>query len=537
MKTLYKLAAFALLIGPIFPAPAAAFTVVGGSSPNAYMVENTTGTSPSGAACYEFQTRPTCGGFINGIVISTGNFGPGSTSYIQNTPTPNTTTQIFSVSSGTVTGNFTAGIITTTKTIQQGDGTNTGVGINAINAITSGTNNSGFGLGAGSFINAGINNSAFGNSALISNTSGGNNTAIGYTSLGTVVSGSSNTAVGYNAGHNELGNQNVYIGANSGPSASATLTNSICIGSNCVAASSNTMQLGGSGGNAVTVVGSTLTFSSGTITTFNNHLNFYRRPNLVYNSGTVVNVESGITGTSSQVLIIFPDGEVRVDSTANHYNCDLSRVFSGSQSGIFSGTVAINTWYAIYATKTASPNVIITVATTTLPTQSNYSLLNTQFGANGWIYLGLVRNGNNGDATTGIISFVQSGNMTIFNVGTFVSLGIRIPGTMLADTAGATSVTYTYSSGTGTTDIPSNITQALYFGGAETGGTGFLGLQTPAGLNYVGTSESALNRSLLQSWVPASSGIKLSGVASTAKSISIGGFIDGVLGVGSNPQL
>ena len=86
--------------------PAAAFTTV--TTANKYMVENTTGTSPSGTACYDFQTRPTCAAFINGLVISTGTLGPGSTNYIQNTANPTITTQIFNVSSGTVTNSFNA---------------------------------------------------------------------------------------------------------------------------------------------------------------------------------------------------------------------------------------------------------------------------------------------------------------------------------------------------------------------------------------------------------------------------------------------
>lgn len=83
--------------------PAFAFTATG--TPSAYMVENTTGTSPSGSACYEFQTSPTCGGFINGVTInvSSSSLGPGSTNYINNSLSPSTTSQVFSVQAGTFT--------------------------------------------------------------------------------------------------------------------------------------------------------------------------------------------------------------------------------------------------------------------------------------------------------------------------------------------------------------------------------------------------------------------------------------------------
>ncbi len=92
-------------LGPLIPAAACAYTVV--TQSNAYMVENTTGTSPSGQACYDFQTRPTCAAFINGLVISTGTLGPGSTNYIQNSANPTISTQIFKVSSGAVTTELT----------------------------------------------------------------------------------------------------------------------------------------------------------------------------------------------------------------------------------------------------------------------------------------------------------------------------------------------------------------------------------------------------------------------------------------------
>ncbi len=105
-----KISAFLILaIGPLFPVPAGAFTPVGGTAPNAYMVENTTGTSPAGAACYEFQTNPTCSATITNLTttISSAAIPGGSTQYIQNTGTPTTATQVFSVSSATINGQLT----------------------------------------------------------------------------------------------------------------------------------------------------------------------------------------------------------------------------------------------------------------------------------------------------------------------------------------------------------------------------------------------------------------------------------------------
>ncbi len=95
-----KRIALFLLLGPLLPLPAAAFTAVGTTTPNAYMVENTSGTNN----CYYFQTKPTCAASISNltVAISSSAIPPGSTNYIQNTANPTIATQVFNVSSGTV---------------------------------------------------------------------------------------------------------------------------------------------------------------------------------------------------------------------------------------------------------------------------------------------------------------------------------------------------------------------------------------------------------------------------------------------------
>lgn len=90
-----------LLLGPLFPASSAAFGPAAGTTANAYMVENTSGTSPTGAVCYDFITRPGCSATIANL--TPGSLPSNSTAYIQNTPTPTTATQQFSVSTGTFT--------------------------------------------------------------------------------------------------------------------------------------------------------------------------------------------------------------------------------------------------------------------------------------------------------------------------------------------------------------------------------------------------------------------------------------------------
>src|SRR5205823_4004220 len=116
---------------------------------------------------------------------------------------------------------------------------------------------------------------------------------------------------------------------------------------------------------------------------------------------------------AGQAQILFPDGNLRTDSTSGRINCNLAQVaaLSGTaQSGLQTGTVSTNTWYAIYAVKTTdnSSNFVTVADKTNLPVQANYSTLNTNFGTNGWVYLGLVRNGDNSGATNVVLSFYMS---------------------------------------------------------------------------------------------------------------------------------
>lgn len=73
------------------------------TTPNAYMVENTSGTDPSGTVCYDFQTKPTCSAYIVGL--STQSLSPGSTLYVQVNPA-GIQPGAFDISSGTVAGPF-----------------------------------------------------------------------------------------------------------------------------------------------------------------------------------------------------------------------------------------------------------------------------------------------------------------------------------------------------------------------------------------------------------------------------------------------
>ncbi len=266
----------------------------------------------------------------------------------------------------------------------------------------------------------------------------------------------------------------------------------------------------------------------------------YRRPVLQYSSGTVVNIETGINGTSGQARILFPDGTQRTDSTSGRINCNLAQVaaLSGAwQSGVRTGTVSANTWYAIYAVKTTDDTAkFVTVADTVLPLQANFATLNSNFGANGWVYLGVVPYGDNSGATTAVPKFLMAGNRVMFYNACTGSASVVNPGVRLATTAGATTLTYTYAAGTalGSAQVPNHLP------------FGMLTLQQQAGLLWnVTDSAAAVTVVLLRAisstsncWKldhPLTLGIINNPGTSCAQDVILSAYTDAVLGVGSNP--
>lgn len=283
-------------------------------------------------------------------------------------------------------------------------------------------------------------------------------------------------------------------------------------------------------------------------------LSAYRRPNLTFVSTTTVDVENN-TGTQHQTRIIFPDGEMR-EVTENTGSTTVYRRFDITATATFaSGTIdsglrsgiseATNTWYAIFAvkcTKAGEEANFILAGDTTFPTQGNYSTLNTRYGTNGWVHLGYIRNGDNGGSTGDILNFVQSGNTTyLINTladASISALSTASSGTLLANTTGATTLTYTYSAGSGTTNIPDTIKTCLYnamyaavagnIQAYDSGGTRVY-------LMHHANTAAAMHRV----WMAASEGIQLSNgpASSIAYTISLGAFVDGALAAGSNPLL
>ena len=85
---------------------------------------------------------------------------------------------------------------------------NTGVGIDVLDALTSGDKNTAVGYGAGGLINSGQNNTVMGNFAAQNITTGQNNTYIGQTAGGKNVGGNNNVGIGGSALYGASGQSN-----------------------------------------------------------------------------------------------------------------------------------------------------------------------------------------------------------------------------------------------------------------------------------------------------------------------------------------
>lgn len=277
----------------------------------------------------------------------------------------------------------------------------------------------------------------------------------------------------------------------------------------------------------------------------------YKRPTLKWVSVTTVDVESN-TGTANETRIIFPDGEVR-DVTENTGSTSKYRRFiiteaaeytSGTEnSGLYSGLAeATNTWYAIYAVKSLiDATKFVLVGTTTLPVQASVATLNTNLGTNGWVYLGLIVNGDNAGATGDICDFRQIGAVTYFKnavPSAGLNVGIASTGIKLATTAGATTLTYTYAAGTGAAQFPSIVLHGVFHGRRASVSDLFVIGNSADTVIYFRTTTAASATALAHSLAPTivEDGCKLSaGASSVAMDIMCHAFSDVVLGAGTNP--
>lgn len=277
--------------------------------------------------------------------------------------------------------------------------------------------------------------------------------------------------------------------------------------------------------------------------TYIDTLGAYRRPTLQFIGVATVDVENN-TGTSNETCVQFTDQRRCV--TENTASTSVNRRFiiteaaalSGTKnSGLFAGeSEGLNLWYALYAVKvTDNATDFVIVGSTKTPVQANFATLNTNFGTNGWVYLGMIRNGDNSAATGDIINFIQTGNYVSFNTDTTGNV-VAQPGIRLATTAGATSLIYTYAAGVGTTQIPSHLLIST-FGGGTGSGSGATQLANSVGANRVYFAAPGSTRVLARVTIPSTEGLTASNGSSVTMDVFLCGFVDNVLGIGFNPLL
>lgn len=270
----------------------------------------------------------------------------------------------------------------------------------------------------------------------------------------------------------------------------------------------------------------------------------YRRPVLEWVSITTVDVEAN-TDTSGQRAILFPDGIYRTTTSSTSYRFDITRnaVLSGSvQSGLRTSlSETANTWYSIYAVKvTDNSTNWVAVGDTLLPVQANVSTLNSNFGVNGWVYLGLIRNGDDAGSTSDILDFVQDGNKTVFrNEATHTNVQSS-SGIKMASTAGATSVTYTYASGTGSQQIPSIIHIVDWVDSAQLNDTGVWSTTDSGATKFYWRESVAATGTEVRTLANKAASLGLKGTtpnAGDAHALFLVGFFDRILGTSSNPKV
>ncbi len=271
----------------------------------------------------------------------------------------------------------------------------------------------------------------------------------------------------------------------------------------------------------------------------------YRLPHLKFVSTTTVEVEGGTyDGDTSNFTVLFPDGDLRTVTSSTYARFNITRnaaLSSSKQSGLRTSlSEATNTWYALYAVKATDDTAIwVLVGDTVVPTPGNYATLNSNFGTNGWRYLGMIRNGSDGGSGTGdILDFTQSAGVTFFkNTVAGGTLTNAATGIRVASSGGATTLTYTYSAGTGNTDIPSHLSHIYWR--SWFGNTTNLGYTRDATATRFYGIHSNQNGAGSNVWAPAAEGLQLSNGAgsSIAYEIFISGFTDNALSAGAFPRV
>lgn len=269
----------------------------------------------------------------------------------------------------------------------------------------------------------------------------------------------------------------------------------------------------------------------------------YRKPNLKYASSTEVDVETGTVGTSGQGTILFPDGAYYTDTNSWAIRCVVTSTANWGNGTMVGGNapgeqLGSNLWknfYAVKSSATGNTSNYVIVASTYQPIQSNFSALNSKFGANGWSYLGVIAYGDGSGSPLAVPLFGMAGNrVTYRNISSASSeqaVGI------LMTSANAASLAWSYASGTSTSgQVPAQ----LIFGSYSSDNSGNSSMLLSSTGNNIYWLENTVSlhvqttedRALIDGFR-----VTTIGSGSTALNIILYGYIDGALGVGGNPVL
>lgn len=137
---------------------------------------------------------------------------------------------------------------------------NTGLGIFALQEITTGTNNTGTGFGSLNGLLSGTFNTSNGNTCLHTLTIGSFNTGAGANALQNTITANYSTALGYQAGFNNNDDHNTFIGNSTGLTATTCtyltvlgdsanvgtdgITNAMALGANTLVSANNSVNIG-----------------------------------------------------------------------------------------------------------------------------------------------------------------------------------------------------------------------------------------------------------------------------------------------------
>jgi len=163
-------------------------------------------------------------------------------------------------------------------------------------------------------------------------------------------------------------------------------------------------------------------------------------------------------------------------------------------------------------------------------TQTNFATLNTNFGTDGWIYLGLIKNGDEGNNFSTVLDFTQTGALTIFSNAVDAAdtaIAIDVTGVLRGNNASATSVSYSYVAGFASGSIPETVKLVMFTGYHD---LDTLFLKNNAGTVGYGSLNTSAGQGSVSAWMPSSGGVNLSkSGAASALTLMMVGFVDSAL--------